>query len=261
MERDAKTTAEDFLAVLAWGLEKILLPSPHNILKSFESWDYQNRLRPQLRSLERARLVERERSPNGSSYRLTERGRLTAWGGDNPVERWARPWDGHWRVVLFDLPEKNRASRIRLWRWLRDHRFGYLQNSAWITPDPVSHVALPLKHRDLSCDVMLVLEAKPSAGFSHAGIVASAWDFEVINQAYQIHLDVLADADSLLADAATPMQRRQWLAQERLAWLNAVTTDPLLPRAIHPERYLGETAWMQRQQLMTALARQLPRFW
>jgi DNA-binding transcriptional regulator PaaX len=39
--------------------------------------------------------------------------------------------------VLFDVPTGQNAQRERLRRCLRDKGFGYLQNSVWISPDPL----------------------------------------------------------------------------------------------------------------------------
>src|SRR6266513_1066496 len=46
----------------------------------------------------------RPNSPDDRLYRLTAQGRLHALGGRDPQEQWARPWDGRWRLVLFDVP-------------------------------------------------------------------------------------------------------------------------------------------------------------
>jgi hypothetical protein len=56
----------------------------------------------------------------------------------DPEERWARPWDGQWRLVLFDVPTGQNSQRERLRRYLREKGFGYVQNSVWITPDPLT---------------------------------------------------------------------------------------------------------------------------
>ena len=219
MKTNDPAAAEDFLALLCFGLEKILNPSPANILKSFSSWNYENRLKPQLRLLERARLVERHRTGNASSYRVTEAGRRAVGGGCDPKERWDRSWDGHWRLALFDVPTPSHSSRVRLWRWMRQRRFGYLQNSVWITPDPVDLTQVPLKQKEAGADVFLCLEARPSAGFSDSGIVQAAWDFQAINGAYQAHLDILDEAGGLLGSDVSTAQARRWLTRERMAWL------------------------------------------
>ena len=43
-------------------------------------------------------------------------------------------WDGRWRVVLFDIPERRRRVRNQLRRFMQEFGFMRLQDSAWIYP-------------------------------------------------------------------------------------------------------------------------------
>lgn len=250
--------AEDLLAVLLRIADILARPSPYNILRGFEAWDYENSLRPHLKQLERARLLERHGSGRGRTFRVTERGRLAALGGVNPVQRWERDWDGRWRLFLFDLPSRNRALRVRLWRWLRNSRYGYLQNSVWISPDPISDETLPLRLLKLTPESFLVIEGRP-AGLStdpQAAIVNGAWDFALINRRYQKVLDLAGRGMELAGgDAPKPSAFREWLSQDREAWVSALAEDPLLPEVLLPSGYLGRKAWKQRQVAIEAITR------
>ncbi len=248
--------SEDLLALLFWGLDLLARPSPHNILQSFESWNYQNRLRPQLRQLERARLLARRGSNSAWTYHLTEQGRAAACGGVDPVQRWRRAWDGKWRLLLFDLPSRNHQLRARLWRWLRVERFGYLQNSVWVSPDAVDETCLPLERLKLTPESFTIIEGTPVAPDSDAKIVTGAWDLAAINRHYQRAIELAAEGRELAGrPQITPVLLRQWLAAERDAWLTAISFDPLLPGTMLPQGYLGRDAWNQRQAAFIALAR------
>ena len=122
---EAKT--EEFLNLLLWTATRLTQPTFRNLDESYESWAYRNGLRKQISRLERRRLIERDAgAPNDRLYRLTAPGRLQALGGRDPEVRWARKWDGQWRLVLFDVPARQNAQRERLRRYLRDNGFGYL---------------------------------------------------------------------------------------------------------------------------------------
>ena len=166
--------------------------------------------------------------------------RLHALGGRDPQTRWSREWDGRWRLVLFDVPKAHNTHRARLRRYLRDKGFGYLQNSVWITPDPLEEERQILGGGKINVESLLLLEARPCAGESDAEIVAGAWDFERINRRYARHLKILGErpGGALRNDAAAKALLR-WAAAEREAWLDAVTNDPLLPQRILPTDYLG----------------------
>ena len=118
-------------------------------------------------------------------YRLTEAGRLAALGGSDPEARWKRSWDGKWRMVSFDLPEKHNASRVRLRRYLKDRGFGYLQNSLWISPDPLEKDVKKLSALGEDVESLLTLEAKPCSGESDESIVNGAWDFTHLNRLHK----------------------------------------------------------------------------
>lgn len=45
-----------------------------------------------------------------------------------------RKWDGRWRMVVFDVPERRRAVRLRLRSVMRGIGFIRLQDSVWIYP-------------------------------------------------------------------------------------------------------------------------------
>lgn len=49
-----------------------------------------------------------------------------------------KKWDGHWRVIIFDIPETLKKWREYLRAELRNLGFKQLQYSVYITPYPVT---------------------------------------------------------------------------------------------------------------------------
>lgn len=79
-----------------------------------------------------------ESSDGGQIYRFTENGKVMAKKFlletlqiDVPVR-----WDGKWRIVAFDIPEKYKAARRALYFKLREMGFYPLQKSVWAHPFP-----------------------------------------------------------------------------------------------------------------------------
>jgi phenylacetic acid degradation operon negative regulatory protein len=237
-------------------------PTFRNLTESYESWAYRKGLLVQLHRLERRRWIERKAgAPQDRIYRLTEQGRLHALGGRDPEQRWTRSWDGRWRMVLFDMPVGKDAQRRRLWTYLRDKGFGYLQYSVWITPDPLEEERQILAGEKINVESLILLEARPCAGESDEQIVAGAWDFERINKGYTHHLKVLKQRPTrLLRTEAAAKSLQHWAAAEHEAWLNAVRHDPLLPELILPSDYLGKHAWQRRKEVLHEARRQLVSF-
>jgi DNA-binding transcriptional regulator PaaX len=253
---------EEFLNFLLWSADRLMRPTFRNLTDSYESWAYRNGLLPQVGKLERRHLLERDpKSPDDRLYRLTEQGRLHALGGRDPQAQWSRHWDGRWRLVLFDVPIDQNARRERLRRYLRGRTFGCLQGSVWITPDPVHGEREILAGGKVNVASLLLLEARPCAGESDAEIVEGAWDFDRINGFYARHLKVLCQCPAAtLRDSAAAGALRRWAADERHAWLDAVTIDPLLPERLLPPGYLGRRAWRQRVELLGQAGRRLRAF-
>lgn len=254
--------SEEFLNLLLWSAEVLARPTFRNLTGSYESWAYRNGLRQLTPRLEQQQLLERDaHAPSDRLYRLTPQGRLHVLGGRDPEKQWARRWDGRWRLVIFDVPTVKNAQRDRLRRYLRDKGFGCLQNSVWISPDPLDQEWQILGGGKINVKSLILLEARPCAGELDSEIVTGAWDFERINRRYARHLTVLEERPGgALRNEAVAKALQRWAAAEREAWLNAVTNDPLLPDRLLPSSYLGQRAWRRRVESLRDAGRQLHTF-
>jgi len=248
-----KPKTEELLYLLLWTCDMLSRPTFRNLTDSFESWAYRNGFNRRLAALERHGLVESrsdehtDLGPTPLVRRLTEAGRLHALGGRDPEVCWARPWDGRWHLVLFDLPAAEGTARNRLRNVLRERGFGWLQNSVWVSPHSLAERELLRAGVHTNVESILFLEARPSAGETDEEIVAGAWDFEAINRGYARHQRVLeAHPATAFRNAADADVFRKWAEKERTAWLDAVRADPLLPERLWPTDYLGQVAWCRR---------------
>lgn len=253
------TKTEEFLYLLLWSADRLARPNFRNLTDSFEGWAYRNGFHKQVTRLEQRKLIERAPGPLADRlFRLTVTGRLHALGGRDPEKRWARPWDGLWRMVLFDVPTTQNSRRERLRHYLRDRAFGYLQNSVWITPDTLGEEKQILSGGTINVESLFLLEGKPCAGAADAEIVAGAWNFKDINRRYATHLKVLeAWPTGTSRDETSAKALLRWAAAERAVWLDAVSADPLLPARLLPSDYLGQQAWRKRVEVFRNAGRQL----
>lgn len=120
----------------AWhALIKAVLPNP---LKPAS-------LRTALWRLEQEGFVQKTGGRGDPSYRLTEQGEnYSAWVVEylnQPSPLLPQRWDGKWRVVIFDVPERFKKDRERIRRTLAYYGFQQLQKSVWISPFPLPDVA------------------------------------------------------------------------------------------------------------------------
>jgi phenylacetic acid degradation operon negative regulatory protein len=252
------SVTEEVLLMLLWTAEQLSQPTFRNLTESYEGWKWRNRIPRQLQRMEERKLLAREKQGAEMVFRLTSLGRLRALGGRNPQEQWARPWDGLWRQVLFDLPIGRPAVRTRLWRWLRDNGFGYLQQSLWVHPHPVKELLGALEDFRDDVETFLLMEARCCAGYSDEAVVQGAWDFEEINRRHEAYQSAARlDAGSARQLLASADKFSGWLRSERIAWHYALSADPLLPRVLWPKGYRGEASWEARKRAFNLLAARL----
>ena len=250
---------EEFLYIMLWGAETLICPTFRDVTDTFEGWAHRRGLLRRIHSLEKRKLIEPK--PGGvveRIYRLTEMGRIAALGGSDPERRWNRSWDGKWRVVLFDVPEKHNASRVRLRRYLKDRGFGYLQNSVWISPDPLDEHVKKLSALGEDVESFITLEASPCSGEHDESIVSGAWNFKHITRLHQDCLRLLTNTPGRKSGKSTSAEKlQQWAREERAAWQAVVDADPLLPLALLPADYLGREVWKLRNRVLRDAGRWL----
>lgn len=74
---------------------------------------------------------------DGKKYlRLTPAGRkaLAFEQAKITLKNQKKKWDGRWRMVVFDIPERRRAVRFRLRKVMGEIGFVRLQDSVWVYP-------------------------------------------------------------------------------------------------------------------------------
>lgn len=94
------------------------------------------KIRAALERLRVRRLVRYVERGKRTYIEITELGklRLREFEFDKIEIEPPKRWDGKWRVVLFDIPEKRKQARHALRTKLQDLGFYQLQKSVWVYP-------------------------------------------------------------------------------------------------------------------------------
>lgn len=134
--------------VAAAGVLGIALVAP-NVLKSMYDLGFLPRQRQDeyTRSSASKMVKKGLLAYDGKRYRLTADGErmLHRWQMiDSKLDRPKR-WDGKWRVMIFDIPEKLKGKRNALTRLLRQGGFRRLQDSVWVYPYDCEDILTLLK--------------------------------------------------------------------------------------------------------------------
>ena len=108
------------------------------IFKDEMPWDHRS-VFLKMHDLQRRGYVKKRHSKNRSFFHLTPKGKLNILKYLRLEKLKVKKWDGHWRIVIFDLPETLKKWRefLRV-RLKNDLGFWSLQESVYITPHPVT---------------------------------------------------------------------------------------------------------------------------
>jgi DNA-binding transcriptional regulator PaaX len=120
----------------------IVLPGFGIVLKSFADWyKKQNRhkryqIRKTFEQLRRKRLIETTEINGEIKMVLSENGKKRAikYELENMTIPKPKNWDGKWRLIIFDIPEKFHKERRALRIKLEELGFYLLQKSVWLYP-------------------------------------------------------------------------------------------------------------------------------
>jgi DNA-binding transcriptional regulator PaaX len=143
MPRKSSSVGQKILLLLLAGVALGLAYSPQRqtrIIKELQrEWKKIDRkeLENTIRQLYKSKIIEACENKDGTStFVLSEKGKVRALTYKfeemkiNPLER----WDGKWRLVAFDVPEKKKPAREALRRKLRELGFHELQKSMFVFP-------------------------------------------------------------------------------------------------------------------------------
>lgn len=161
-------------------------------------------------------------------FRLTSAGkkRLTR---DFPILKLnSRKWDGWWRIVFFDIEEKEKRSRERLRGKLKELGFGMIQKSVYLSPfDVAEDIYEFLESQRLSENVFVAVAEQLFAG-DPKDLAEKIWGLERLNKEYKVLID--------------SWEKGGASHDLYLRYLEILRQDPLLPRELLPNYWQGEKA-------------------
>lgn len=176
-------------------------------------------------------------------YALTDSAwRLLDEGRERIFDRAREPWDGQWHMVLYSVPETERALREQLRKKLSWFGFGPLSSSVWLSPhDRTGGVLAEFGDNPA---VRLDVFHSRSAGLDADRDVASrAWDLAGLNRDYG---RLLRTYQPRLAGyrAGEPTGARAMVERMRLVndYRHFPFRDPGLPAELLPADWCGRQA-------------------
>ena len=157
-----------------------------------------------------------------------------------------KPWDGRWRIVMFDVAEVQKRKRDYLREKLKELGFGMLQESVFLTPHDVikdfSEYVESIGLRD-SVDV---LEASYILGDSR-GLAKRIWKLEELSKEYLEIIQEIQKIQKLKNSHLTIARYRSKQLNNKIRavkekYIKTLLSDPFLPSALLPKNYSRDQA-------------------
>ena len=175
---------------------------------------------------------------------------------DERITRRLAAWDGQWRMVVYGVPETDRAARERVRRGLVRAGFGPLAPATWVSPHrcALDEVRAELAgERTSRLDLLTAQVTDP--WLSDGELAARCWDLPRLAGAWARVLDRLRAVAADPPEGAAALGLHLRLRAEMRAVLAA---DPLLPASLQPDRWPARDvreAWADTGGRLAALAR------
>lgn len=186
--------------------------------------------------------LDSRREGRETVYGLT----ATAWelldeGRERIFDRARGPWDGQWHMVIYSVPEAERAVREQLRKKLAWFGFGPLSSSVWVSPhDRVDQVRA--EFADEPAVRLDLFHSRSEGSAADRDIAARAWELEELDRDYAA---LLAEYGPRLgAYRAGPSPREALVQRMQLVYdyRHFPFRDPDLPLELLPQGWHGRRA-------------------
>jgi phenylacetic acid degradation operon negative regulatory protein len=173
---------------------------------------------------------------SAKSWAMLDEGRARIFDRDTA------PWDGQWRMVIYEVPEAQRGVRDEVRQELVWLGFGPLATSTWISPrDRLDAVADRLRGiPDLRLDL---LTCRAASAEQDQEMTARCWDLAQLNRDYSEFLKTYRPKLASIR-SGEPSPRRSLVLRTELVhdYRKFPFRDPDLPAELLPRAWRGTEA-------------------
>jgi phenylacetic acid degradation operon negative regulatory protein len=178
-----------------------------------------------------------------TTYLLTDSSRRQLEQGHSRIfERTTDPWDGQWNMVIYSVPETERALREQLRKKLYWLGFGPLSSSVWLSPhDRLDTIKASFADRPV---IRLdTFRARSGSAAVDRDMAARSWGLDALNREYAEMLEHYRPRLSRYRDGKlhgrSALVERVRLVHDYRAFPHR---DPDLPAQLLPEDWAGRAA-------------------
>lgn len=193
-----------------------------------------NKTRANVKKLVNEELIKK--NEDSDRYTLTKRG-LDELSLEFPYVRYINnSWDGVWRIVSYEIPEKRREMRDRLRREMAGWGLGPWHRSFWLTPHPIIEpLQLLIKGKE-EAQYVQAFESDHKLGDREV-LIEKVWGKSSLEQKYKELFkrwhDILSLEEGKL-DKFTKVLNN---------YVNMLRIDPGLPKELVGDQWIGREAY------------------
>jgi len=210
--------------------------------------------------LEREGLLRKTKRSRDAYLRITSQGRQFLERSRSRRRETPPPWDRRWRLVIFDIPEKQRDLRRRLRRHLAAWGFGRVQRSVWISPHDYQDQILDVARRAGLTPCVFHLTVEKFSVPDNRRLAEAFWDIRGLQDRYRSLMRTYARkmAPPPAKGHTAAMLHRRSLRNLEWDYLAILSRDPQLPEDLLPANWAGAAARRFVERCRGRLSRTLP---
>jgi len=169
-------------------------------------------------------------------YRLTEKG-FSELCLEFPFFRFQREkWNGKWRIISYEIPEKKREIRDRLRREMQGWGLGPWHRSFWLTPHPILTTLKSLTSQKEEEQYIQAFEADHTFGDRDI-LIEKVWGKSTLDKSYR---ELFKKWHEILSSGDEKIDKLKKVIGE---YINLLRQDPGLPKELIGDSWIGFEGW------------------
>jgi len=171
-----------------------------------------------------------------NKYRLTEKG-FSELSLEFPFFRFLKEkWDGRWRVISYEIPEKKREIRDRLRREMQGWGLGPWHRSFWLTPHPILTTLKTLTAQKEEEKYIQAFESDHVFGDREI-LIEKVWGKTNLDKSYR---ELFKNWHDILSSQEEKVDKFKKVVSE---YIGLLRQDPGLPKELVGESWIGFEGW------------------
>jgi phenylacetic acid degradation operon negative regulatory protein len=177
-----------------------------------------------------------EKSTAENSYKLTDKG-FGELSLEFPFFRYLKnTWDGKWRIISYEIPEKKREIRDRLRREMQGWGLGPWHRSFWLTPHPIVEILKNLVSQKEEEKYIQAFEGMPVFGDREI-LIEKVWGKSILDKTYR---ELFKKWHDILSGQEEKTDKLKKIVGEYIVLLRL---DPGLPKELVGDSWIGFEGW------------------